>query len=381
MKVAIYSLAGILIAGMAAGLGLSRRSPASVKHTAPVKQVVFVDISKLVKMHPSWDALCLMQSTSRNSQPGKGAVDIMGDGPAWTGASSAHAEKPGDVVSRACLAAVAAVAAEQAMIQLESQQRDALQARMRDKRDTLEQSTRADAKLREKEIEDEATANELAIAEKYCADRLNAQIKLMALQTVSGTTGIDDVAIAARLKQVKDDLDRITSACATQTSEAAAASRASAEKVWADAAERIDAAMSIYESGENRKIESGGYLARNDILSEVKHASSAAGTPVAVPVRQHRRSRGSMRLASNSSEATSVSGEWRDRCSTLQARIASDVAQAVKKIAREEGVRVTFSCKGSKTPDATERFARLMRDRAWRSCGPVVFGNDVSDGN
>ena len=63
MRLAVYILAAIMIAGLAVGIAFSYAPVAKVAHATGNWGTVYVDPARLMTLHPSWQALDMMKKT------------------------------------------------------------------------------------------------------------------------------------------------------------------------------------------------------------------------------------------------------------------------------------------------------------------------------
>lgn len=389
--VAVFILAG---AFWVSGAFLARD-----EHAVPAsRETVYVDVGRLATLHPDSELLADMKSV----------VSEIRAGSAWKPAPAKVDLTPPpaprmpidhSMMSRAKLEAELAQEAVSALGKLETDQRDALQARLRASRALLVSSADAEIAAEVREIEDEAASKLRSLAQRYAADRINAQLKISALGVARGgmkdlsnpgsrgddggaaalvreteTSGNSELAsIDSQLRGVQADLGHIIGVSMAETEQIQADARKRIETLKTAAHQKIDSTLAIQEDAESRKIENSITMARSDILEEmttVGQSRAYSGSP---------RSPGTARVAlSVHASPASVGGVGGDLGSiegavaSLEIRIRDEVRGAVLKLAESKGVSVVFIRNGRRVPDQTDEFAQAFRDRGWELCAPVL---------
>jgi hypothetical protein len=370
----------------------------------PHRQLVYVDLGKLCKLHPEWDALLAMKSAVADVRGGSGpGLSRPEPFPAQTIPPS-EALLPAASVSRARLEAEVAGAAIEALSGLESARRDALGAALRATRGVLEEAAAVEMVGAEAEVRNDASAKLKALAERQAFDRINAQIRISALGIASSrlrdltdplrtgpavgdnaaplivreteTSATGELAAAeSELRSVQARLGKIIDVTANE--EAAIRSEAQSKiRALHDAtAARIEAELSQQESDGRRRIEGDIGAARTEILQELavlgkgldstKKALCPRGTAARVSVARTP-SPGELRYPAPGTEAIEAS------MSALETRVRADVAAMVRRLADKMGLRVTFDRTASGAPDKTGVFESAMCSSARDLCKPVL---------
>lgn len=380
MSIRIYSLVAIAVAGVGVGLTLAadlstgtRRESAARGEPTAIREV-YVDVSQLTKLHPRWETLVAMRSTAASAAGSENA--IAADGSPMRPRQSNGTDGSLVSASRNKLSAEAAKAAEDALVRLEAEQREALSQRLGASRKTMEESAEADLKVRAQEIEAARDEKLRAAMHGYCPDRLNAKLKESALKVAANSPGIDKKLVEAKLVAIRSELDRIAGVCAVETNEIEAEAHNTIKEIVTSAAARIEAALSIRESGEIRRIESRANSARSDLLSELyafDFSPRSAKTISADGAWTLRQTTDARRFVNRTTpEANNSRQMWNRKTADLEVRIRADIDRAVRQIASEKGVRVTLSRGGSDVPNETQAFADALRKHALALCGPVL---------
>lgn len=370
----------------------------------PHRQLVYVDIGKLYRLHPEWDVLSAMKST---------VADVRGEsGPALSrpeplpapAVRSSEALLPAASVSRARLEADVASTAIGALRGLESARRDALSTGLRATRGVLEEAAAVEMVGAETEVRNDAAAKLKALAERYASDRVNAQIRISALgiassrlrdladplragpavqgdaapllvrETETSASG-ELVTAELELRSVQAKLGKIIDATADEEAAIRAEAQSKIRALRDSAAARIEATLSEQESDGRRRIEDDIGAARTEILQELavlgrgldstKSALCPKGSASKVSVARSS-SPDVLRYPSPGTEAISAS------VSALESRVRADVAGMVRRVADRMGLRVTFDRAASGAPDKTGVFESAMRSSARDLCGPVL---------
>ncbi|MEN6356194.1 MAG: hypothetical protein ABFD83_03820 [Armatimonadota bacterium] len=370
MKFAIYTLAGAMIVVTIAGLALSGGQPVAAPRQPRGHEVVYVDLDRLVQSHPAWQAVLMTRSVVNDARPD--SIQVGGSSQESEAAGSKIKYPNADPNIRERLVSEAIRVADEAMIKLETQQLETVDIRLRQRRETMEKSAESEVTAGVREINEKAESDVEQIARRYCPDKINAELKFAALKLKSGKPGIDDKANSLKIEEAGKNLARINEQCSTETSRVLDQAKAQIEALWSNATTRTDAYLSIIESGEKRKISNRAAASRNEILREMLSLYDSGSSLTALqPAMDTNTSASLSRVASVGSSRMDI-GDWRNENIRLESRIRQGVKAVVSRIARDQGVRVVFSRTSKGVPDETGRFARLMSERAWDGCDPVV---------
>lgn len=360
-----------MIVATVAGLTLSGGQPVAAPSRQPIsRKVVYVDLDALARMHPAWQAVTITGSAINDA--GAGSLKISGPLMAKkTVHFKAHIPDT-DPAIRQQLVSEAIRVSDDAMMKLENAQLEAADMRLRQRRETMEKSVEAEVMASVREINEKAYGDVEQIARKHCSDKINAELKVAALKLQSGKPGIDDKSNAAKLESAEADLMRINGECSDETNGVLGQAKTQTASLWANAASRTDAALLIIESSERRKIKNRAAASRNEILRELLSLYDADSSIAAMrPSGRWSADMNLSRVALASPGRMDI-GKWYAQNSQLQKRIRQNIKSAVSKMAMTQGVRVVFSRVSNNIPDQTKRFARLMSERAWDGCDPVL---------
>jgi hypothetical protein len=283
----------------------------------------------------------------------------------------AHVEL--DSTTRRRLVTETIKSADDALREMEAEQWQSVNTRLRMRRETMEKSSEAEIMVQVHEIEEQAARSVEQVVHQHCNDRINAELKVAALKTESISPAADASVTKSKLEVAESSLSQIKGECAIETNRIWEDAKTLIDSLLADAAARTNASLSVYESGEKRKIGDRAVASRNEILSELRSLHEAVNLESASAF-----SAFGMTTGTHTTETTDYGTgpvrlvKWQDESTDLESRIRQDVKCAVLKMARTEGVTVVFSRSSDRVPDRTRRFARLMSQRDWHGCGPVI---------
>ena len=370
MRFAIYILAGLLVIGLGVGAFSYNPSDEISRDTSPVREV-FVDINKLVELHPSYGAVADMNATLADVRVRSNATSMSAPSDRERSHSAGLAVAP---EGRRKLVADAAKSATDGLAKMEADQREALQARLRVSRAAMMESADVEMKTKALEIEQSAVDSQQLIARDHAPDRLKAQLKAMALRAASKSLGVDPAAAALRAGKAQAEVTRIDSVSAVAEDDVETQARARIDQLRAAAKAKTDAELAAYENGEDRRIERSTVTARDQIAKEM---ASFSGMPAGWgTVARGKLSHGSAASAPQRMVAHGPGDAaltvLREQAVRADAQIRQDVQRAVLRFAKERGVSVRFSLSGRRLPDETRVFSTLMREHALDACGPVL---------
>jgi len=400
LKLAYYALGFFIVGSVTIALSLPLTSSRMGKpKVASDKTIVYVDTDRLMRLHPSADALAVMRQiaadvrlgmrtmpfSANRDLPQKTAVPVASDGITCS-------------VSRDKLEADVARAAIGALRDLESAQREVLKARLRATRRMMEESANADIRSRVQDIEQETSRKLRDVAERYAADRINASLKIGALRVadkslkslVERSGGIaakgqsapdspaainESAEINSKLRDAQAELARIVDVGAEEDARIKADMRAKIEALWSDSAANIEKSLSAIERDANARIERDIMTAQNDIIQELSSLGKwfNAGDSA-------KKTTGYARTAANPVQGSAFIIQQRrlnpDSVDTavaaLEQRIRLDIRRAVRLLADKQGIDVTFVRHGDGLPDRTREFEKKLRCLFWNECGPVL---------
>lgn len=370
MKLGIYTIAAILVAGLAVGVSFSYTPSVENESKISAGREVYVNVTQLTKLHPSYAALSEMRATLANVQAGSSRV--MAQYRPEVQAKSVVKNASGTMNRNNLIAAVAKSAMAD-LYMLESDQREALRARLRDKREIMKEDAEAEIKLQVSEIEEAAAKSIRSVAQSRVTDRLNAQIRTFALRSAAKSMGVDQQIANTNLDKAREELSRIDSERLTLENALNANARARISELRVSAEKDIDSKLSMYETEENRRIDDSVVAPHEQAVREMKpfdgfanHAKTASVNRTSTAVRMPK-----YPAIDKSDTAFTV---LEKKSFEIETRIKKDVVRAVQKLAREKGVKVFFTQGGQNLPDETQMFSSLMRECAWGICEPVLTG-------
>ena len=359
------------------------------------REVVFVDIAELAKLHPSAKTMSDMQSMM--SLAGSNYIDHRLDclPPSITESQTALLRPTG--LSRAQLENEVAQGAFSALSRLESDQIQAMDVRLQANKENMTESANAEMALQAREIQKEKDDKLRELTQQYASERLNTQMKIAALgiaanqmrtrQDLFGSEKLEvpgdakllriapessnsEIASTeAELHGIQAQLGRIMDVSETQTSALETDAQNKINAVNSDFASKINSGLSRLEAGEKKKIQEGITLARVDILNEISALNKGFSSgKSASPARRPHSAIVSITKVSLPQDRVVAQGGglFKQVMAKLNAQIRSDIRCAVRKIASEKGVDVTFVRTSSRMPDETKSFADII---CKRSCG------------
>lgn len=353
-----------------AGLTLSGGQPVSAPKPEKIRQkTVYVDLDKLVSKHPAWESVSDVRMVVDSVRAGSVKIAVTKPGiKIADGFAKAAAE---DKAVREELVTRAIAIADEAMVRLEEQQSAVVEAGLAQRRETMKKSAEAEIMAQVKDIEKQTSADVAKIASDYCPDRINAELKVAALRNQIDKPGVDTKVAQAKLDGFQAELSRIEGECSAQTDAVLDDAREKIDSLWANSADKTNAALSIIESGEKRKIKNRSAASRYEILKDMLNLYDSGNSSVVSAKKQSLPVVNSAALSAENGIPGGV-GNWPANDSALENRIRQDVKSAVARIARTQGVVVVFSRSSDNVSDATERFLHLMNRNAWQFCSPVM---------
>lgn len=369
-----------VVAVLAVGFGISNSNARvlPVGHKLASKQDVYVDISKLIKLHPSWHAVETMKSTVADVSAGSNGVHMMKSHISQDlGRDSIKARNDLQAsVSRRSLEAEVCKSAAVALQQLESDQWEALQTRLRLNRSTLLQNAESEIKLLEHDVEVESAEKSVTASTGRSNDQINAQMRVTALLAASKSPGVG-ASLLPKLEEAQAHLDMINREASSEQLQITAQTQEKLQSIRSRYEAKIDAALSIYESGEERRISGISEASRKEVLSDVCIFDALASPEETVSVVSRLNAGGSS--VKDSQRAYTSSGDINldsmgKRMSKLETQIRDDVARAIRQLAADKGMNVVFSrdARNMGVADKTKEFSELMREQAWSICRPIL---------
>ena len=373
MKLAFYGLAAVLLAGLQAYLPFYGAVVKETRSPAVAQPVVFVDTAGLIHLHPGWQALKEMRSCLAEVRRASSGVSshLAAGSLSW---ESGPDEGAGAQASRRDLEAEVRSAATRALRQYESEMRQVLWMRTKSVRAGMMKNAELGLAPQVREIEASAAAMIRALEEKYCPDRLSAQLKVTVLQVALASPGVDPGAAELKLHRAKNALSSIEESGNNDKDRVIDVANARISALREGQAATVDKLLESSEKEENQRISSRIDAAREKVIQELglfegwpRRATLAAfAGATAGPVRAL-----NMEAAGDTTGAQSLV-RLNAAAAGLQQQIKMDVDRAVRGLARQNGVRVTFTRGEAGVPDETHTFTRLMRRCPWAAAGPVL---------
>lgn len=378
MRLAVYCLvvvlAALVIVGVVGmGVGLIGRHPSDVAEGPEELRKVYVDLDRLVPVHPGWGAVLSMRQAAAGVESGgtpaaRGAASDV----SWIEVPDMQPRTP---VQRWKLEETASERSDIALAELEAQQIQALDARVRATRKTMIDSTEADIRIRSFELEQEAAKDISAISRKRIHDQINLRLKVDSLKAMLSRPGVQDEEVSKRLTAAEKELAEIESLVDSEIARVNAVRLEAVAGLRENAESKIDLALETYYDRERRNIVDRIREARNQVVSEVNalddiYAPRALGD-IVVPDSDELAGRPAV-SSPPAYTAGRVAGELASESQILEARIRKDVAAAVSRLARDRNVVAVFAQQTPGLTDETETFAALMRDWGWMMGGPVL---------
>ncbi len=371
MKLALYSLAAILLIGLQSGLRSPEAREARIATPEPLEQVVFVDTAKLLPLHPGWQAREQMRTTLARIGRTSGGVSLhVAD--LQLGRRDAIVQDANPTLGREQLEQEARRAARIALSRHTADLSEALWLRMSARREAMMESVQADLMERSRELDASTGVMLKAVEEKYCAGRLRARLRIAALQVAATSPGIDSANAELNVHRARGELGEIEAACSAEKQRTKDVAQARINALRDAEAARIDESLARVEEQEQRRIENTVAEAQerittdmdsyqDDVLSVFVEAAEpmVAGLPESISTRIDIPGGDDLR-------------RFEAAVTALGKQIESDVFRAVRSLARKEGVSVTFARSGDDVPDRTREFEDLMLKYRWTACGPVL---------
>jgi len=372
LKLTFYVSVVVLLAGLAARILVGFPLPDAVaqKTAAPpaTERVAYVDSSELLKLHPDWEALKEMKATLAEvrSTPGGFSFNRDTGDNAGDKAPVMHDARAG--VSRKELEANAAQAATGALENLETEKREALDARLRSMRSIMAKNEESAVMSQSRDIEETAADQAKDVDVRQNNDLINARLKAAALQVQTKVSGIDQNAVAGELKKAQRSVDKISAATDAEKDRITTTANTRIDALRQANVGKIDEQIRAYQQKENARISADMAQAKEQIVREIGsfptpglgETRSQAGAPV----KENCYGTVSGRADPGISRLKSATAE-------LEIKIRKDVDRAVTDLAAKKGIKVVFSRRNG-TPDATKIFADLLRKQGWSAFQPVL---------
>jgi len=323
----------------------------------PVKKV-FCDIQSLEHLHPAWSQVKQVDALTRESTPDRGLEAI--DFPR-TASIAPLPEPVTSTESREALKVRLEEKAQWEFDRINAQLSEALDRRLKERRQELEAEAAASEAEARRSSEQELAQSLRALSEEHKYDRVDAAIKLAALKAQLTATGIEPEKVQSAIKARELALEAVRSKLAQDENEL----RMNLDSSLAEAKQRHTEAIqeeldSIKSQEENRiaSIISGRCDRFNEELSDYC-VPYAAITPKEA-IRSFTDDAGAKhRVVKTPSTAAfgltvvaaDEKGEQKAFSKALRDRIRAELRSVVNRIAREHGMEVTFQ----PSPDADDK--------------------------
>lgn len=377
MRLAVYYLIIVLVTLAVVGtvwmgVGVIGLHPSDVAEDRTHLRDVFVDLDRIVVLHPGWEAVRTMRVTAseiRDVQPA-GA-----ERPADVGWLQLPDVKARATAQRWKLEDSAARRADEALEQLEAEQIEALNARVEATRKTMVDSAESDLRIRAFEIEEAAGDEVSSISRQRVYEQINLRLRVDSLRAMLGRPGVRDSEVRQRLEVAEQDLAALEREIAAEI----AGVNTDAYRVIIGLREttesKIDAALSAYAERERRDIVEVIRDARNQAITEICSLDDIyAPNSLSETVIGERASVAwsSVMAPGPRYTANREANELLARSEVTEERIRTDLRQTLRELGNELGVNVVFTSSVQGIPDETEIFAGLMMERGWMYTAPVL---------
>ena len=364
-----------MVLGVGLGISISNARVEPIQHKPVSNHDVYVDISKLIRLHPSWQAVETMRATVADVRASSSGVQLAkADVAPNASSNSIKGESYSPVsVSRRSLEAEVCKSAASALQQLESDQWAALQTRLQINRSAMLKSAEAEIRLQRHEVYADAAEQMKNAANLHSNERLNTQMRVTALRSASKTPGIGP-SLKPKLDEAEAELDRINSETSSQLQKITAQTQEKVLSIRSSYEAKIDAALSVYETGEGKRIKNASKASHKEVLDEVCIFDALASPEEAASVVSRLKPVGSVVNVSPVAEHSQNNArrlvDFSRQTSRLEMQIRDDVARAIRQMGADKGMRVVFSRRDG-VPDKTREFSALMREQAWSVCRPI----------
>lgn len=397
-----YVLLAILLFAVfaAAGVMVFVSSPrGGAVSSVSKREIVYVDASRLLVLHPSARALAMMQSVASDIRSVRYRTIPFTQPSGGLRSAPVPLFRP-TTPPRQRLEAEVAQKAVSALAELEADQRAALRTRLAATRESMMRSAESELTARTREIRNEASEQLQVLARSYASERVNAQIKVDALghakagvklvMSPMGGQRKDPepllvaepephsnpklAAIESELRGVQAELARIIDVTSAETDAIQAEARRRIEDLRAQSAATVDSYLATQEEGERRRIEERITSARADVMRELGILEAAGRPSGSARTRPLPVGRAAVVLTEQIATSRIAGVDTREltrAVEDLRRSMLADVREAVRKLARDKGVAVTFA-RQEAAPDRTRMFAEILRDKGWVAYGAVL---------
>jgi len=385
---AVVIAAAVIVGVVGFGVGLMKRSAAGPVPKSTFERVVFVDLDRIIALHPGSSALRTMKSTVAEASDAQTRME-MNIQPVKLDSIGLPTLKARVATPRWALEDRAARKADDALTHLRTEKLDALTARLQATKKTMIDSSESDLLLRAHDLDQEAAGKISEISSKHSQEQISLRVKIGALEAMLGERGAKNVGVnpgvngedvRKRLAEAQSELEKIDREVASEMQEVSDAADKTIGDLRASNNAKIDSAIAAYGAQETRTVEEHIQDARNQVMGDVMSLDEIAGSnvsagPKARVVRDSLVKAQVLRLAAKPVyDAPRGASEWRERELRLEKRVREDVASTVRAMARDSGMKVVFTRQGPSVPDETARFIKLMKDGKWRLGRPVLYG-------
>ncbi|OFX17870.1 MAG: hypothetical protein A2Z18_04645 [Armatimonadetes bacterium RBG_16_58_9] len=370
MKLALYSLAVVLLVALHAELRPPKAPVESTGDSRPVEQTVFVDTAELVGLHPAWQALQEMETTLAQVGETSGGVSLRMAAPDFERRGNLE-ERTRTRADRKKLEEEVCLASESALRAYESDLLQALWLRMNARRDAMMEGALAGLAERFREINAARDVSLSAADQKYCGTRLGSRLAISALEVAAKSTGVDTANMEMELYRARKRLADIDQTCGDERQRAYDVAQGRIDALRDAEALRIDDELAKAEANERRRVEEVVSEARERLAGDL--CSFEDGALTALAKGDDVKPGGKLPNVGAGVRSPCVRdlASLRAAAADLRTRIESDVGRTVRSLAHKQGVKLALAPSES-VPDRTRGFKKLMLEHRWTDCGPVL---------
>ncbi len=402
-KTGVWILVLIVVVGLALGTGLiiysrfQKASPDSEMARRP-GGTVYVDLSRLAKYHPSWNAVSALAGDNSVAEAVRAADLEIAAGRARKdfspAAPSANPWIP--KISREAAEADAVWNAVKSLDEWQNEQKTALDVRVSSNRKLMANVAASEIRKQSQDIEAAAMDKRREIEARYLIDRVNARMKVSALETAAAIQGFESDDIKVSLERARAELALLLGAYNADVDAVGQDLLMQISDVRTQANERVDADLMAYEIRQKRSINTRLAAFRDEIVQEMgvfTGSVASSGTEASdlgsgfestqMRIRQltgperHpglEPGRKTVATAARQDVLGSTVEVVRRQTALLRSRVLADVRRGVEQIAEERGEKVVF-VRASGIPDRTSDYEEVIKKKAWGTWNPAGARN------
>lgn len=405
MRLAYYYLASLLLAiaiigAVAIGHQMMSRRPQVSVQTKPAMEV-YVDLDKLMALHPDFGALQTLESTITELGKSHGPeIDAKSEQCDWEIPESDL--RPRVAVPRWKLEDSAAQHADEALKQLQENQLGALSARAEASLKTMRESAESDLLLRARQILEDANQKTAEINQRYGDDFVelrvaslgylnlvdepglehvtDSEIRVRSVGPVKPKIGIDGNYITQGLGQIVDKLDSLDKQSSCELAGIDVDAQAKIGQLRASSTSKLEAVVRDFQSGQTRKIEARIKESQNEIMGDIQRFGESP--VIGFPNQENTGAMAGRELkAKNPVFGPKLGNDlkhdeitWHTEAEALRERIRTDLICSLRNLAGKQGVKLVFVRKNDKIPDQTGKYGTLLKRSPWKFGIPVMRG-------